>query len=187
MLGVPSVEELRQRRLELGLTQKQLAEMAGISQPLVARIERGTVDPRTSTLRRIVAALNRVEGAKAPTAREFMAGKVVAASPGDPIRRAIKTMTTNGYSQLPVLERGRNVGVLSERRILEEIERAEDPRELAGKKVAQLMGPPLPTVEPEAPLASVERLLEDYPAVLIVERGEVAGMITKADLLRLIP
>jgi transcriptional regulator with XRE-family HTH domain len=41
---------LRYARLRAGLTQRQLAEMAHVSQPAIARIERGGVSPRLSTL-----------------------------------------------------------------------------------------------------------------------------------------
>ena len=53
-MELPTPEDLRQRRTELDLTQSSLADKAGVSQPLIARIEGGDVDPRLSTLRRIV-------------------------------------------------------------------------------------------------------------------------------------
>jgi len=57
-MELPTPQDLRERRTALDLTQSALAEMAGVSQPLIARIEGGDVDPRLSTLRRIVAALD---------------------------------------------------------------------------------------------------------------------------------
>ena len=44
-------------RKEKGITQAQLAELIGTSQQQIAKIERGVVDPRLSTLRRIAEAL----------------------------------------------------------------------------------------------------------------------------------
>ena len=41
-------EELRTRREALGLKQTELAQRAGISQSMVARIEAGNVDPRSA-------------------------------------------------------------------------------------------------------------------------------------------
>jgi predicted transcriptional regulator len=186
-MTVPGIDELRQRRHDLGLTQKQVAELAGISQPLVARIEKGTVDPRMSTFRRIVNALNKIEAQKAPVARDLMSTKVVGAGPNDPIKKIIKMMTQHGYSQLPVVERGRNLGSITERRILQEIERTENPQDLSNKRVRDLMGPALPTVEPDADMGTVNHMLEAYPALLVTEKGEIVGVITKADAMRLIP
>lgn len=43
-------------RRRAGLTQRQLAEMAGIAQETIARIERGRMDPRVNTLDRLLEA-----------------------------------------------------------------------------------------------------------------------------------
>lgn len=45
-----SGRELRQRRLQAGLSQRDLAARTGIKQPAIARIESGAVDPRIGTL-----------------------------------------------------------------------------------------------------------------------------------------
>jgi predicted transcriptional regulator len=47
---------LRYARRRAGLTQRQLAHKAGVPQPAVARIERGGVSPRVSTLEDLLAA-----------------------------------------------------------------------------------------------------------------------------------
>jgi predicted transcriptional regulator len=57
-MKVPSGEEIQSVRKSQGLTQSAVAERAGVSQPLIARIETGDVDPRVSTLYSIVSALN---------------------------------------------------------------------------------------------------------------------------------
>ena len=54
----PSPQELRSLRKKANLTQKELAMKAGISQALIARIEAGDVDPRVSTLRKILIVLS---------------------------------------------------------------------------------------------------------------------------------
>ena len=51
---VPSPKELQQLRKKVGLTQAELANSVGISQSLVARIEKGQVNPSISTLKRIL-------------------------------------------------------------------------------------------------------------------------------------
>ncbi|MDQ3306555.1 MAG: helix-turn-helix domain-containing protein [Actinomycetota bacterium] len=47
---------IREARLRAGLTQAELAQRAGTSQPAVARYERGDVSPRVATLDRVVRA-----------------------------------------------------------------------------------------------------------------------------------
>jgi predicted transcriptional regulator len=50
--------ELEARRLELGLTQTQVAARMGTSQSAIARLESGDADVRLSTLERYAAALS---------------------------------------------------------------------------------------------------------------------------------
>ena len=45
---------VRYARRRAGLTQRALAEAAGIPQPAIARIERGAVTPRTDTVLRLL-------------------------------------------------------------------------------------------------------------------------------------
>ena len=49
-----SARSLRQARRRAGLTQRELAERAGIPQPTVSRIESGRVVPRVDTLDRLL-------------------------------------------------------------------------------------------------------------------------------------
>ncbi len=46
-MQLPTPEGLKKRRNELGLTQSDLAKRAGVSQPLIARIESGDVATET--------------------------------------------------------------------------------------------------------------------------------------------
>jgi transcriptional regulator with XRE-family HTH domain len=52
-------ELVRTTRSELGLSQRQLAYRAGMTQAAVSRIERGTVSPSFSTLRELMHAMGR--------------------------------------------------------------------------------------------------------------------------------
>lgn len=57
-MQIPTGEDIRAARENSGLTQAELAERAGVSQPLIARIETNDVDPTIDTLYSVVAALN---------------------------------------------------------------------------------------------------------------------------------
>ncbi|MEV0466449.1 helix-turn-helix transcriptional regulator [Nocardia tengchongensis] len=56
-LAIEFADAIRERRLELGLTQKQLAERAGLSQPEVSRLESGGGTPTIGMLERLARAL----------------------------------------------------------------------------------------------------------------------------------
>ena len=51
------LRELAARRVEMGLSQKIVAALMGTTQPALAQLERGEVDPKLSTLERYAEAL----------------------------------------------------------------------------------------------------------------------------------
>lgn len=181
MLSLPTPQDLRSKRMSLGLTQSKLAEDAGVSQSLIARIELGEVDPSYSTLRSIVETLNRIERREL-TLGEVMNTEVVSVAPGDAIGEAVETMRERGFSQLPVLESGAPVGSVSERDIVHALNETER-EDLAEDEVRKVMAAPFPAMDPDERVEVAIRMLEDRPALLVMEEGRVVGMLTKSDLL----
>ena len=51
------LRKLAARRVEMGLSQKAVAAMMGTTQPALASLERGEIDPKLSTLERYAEAL----------------------------------------------------------------------------------------------------------------------------------
>lgn len=174
-MELPTPQDLRERRTALELTQNELAERADVSQPLIARIEGGDVDPRLSTIRRIVQALDEAEGGIV-RAGDIMHEEVISVSPEEPISEAVRTMEEEAYSQLPVLRNGVPVGSISESDLVGLEEEARD------EPVNRYKGESFPTVSPEAPIDELTNLLEHYKAVLVTENGDTVGIITEADL-----
>ena len=58
-LRVALITELIQARQEQGLTQKQLEELSGVKQHVIARMERGTSTPSVSTIMKLLAPLGK--------------------------------------------------------------------------------------------------------------------------------
>lgn len=58
-LRVALIGELIKARQEKGITQKQLEELSGVKQPVIARLERGTSIPQISTILKILAPLGK--------------------------------------------------------------------------------------------------------------------------------
>ncbi|ELZ34191.1 XRE family transcriptional regulator [Halogeometricum pallidum JCM 14848] len=175
-MELPTPHDLRERRKELDLTQSTLAEMAGVSQPLIARIEGGDVDPRLSTLRRIVNALDEAEGSVV-RADDLMNTTVVSVSPDDSVRTARDRMLEEGFSQLPVIRDGRPVGIISNG----DIRRLGDD-DVGELPVAEVMREAITTVEPAATLEEIDSSLDHHSAVLVVEGGQTVGIVTEADV-----
>ena len=174
-MHLPTPQDLRERRISLDLTQSGLAERAGVSQPLIARIEGGDVDPRLSTLRRIVEALDEVEG-EVIRAASLMHEDLVSVSPDDPVSVAVERMQQEGYSQLPVINNGVPVGSISDSDV---IHAGED---VGDRPVREVMSESFPTVSMDATLAEISSLLDHYKAVMVTDGGDTMGIITQADV-----
>lgn len=175
-MELPTPQDLRERRTELGLTQSELADRADVSQPLIARIEGGDVDPRLSTLRRIVNALQEAEGGIL-RARDLMHTNVISVAPDDSVHETKRLMDEKGYSQVPVIRDGIPQGLIGNRDIRQ---RSED--NVGDLPVAEVMHESITTVEPDATLDEIDTYLDHHDAVLVVEDGHTVGIITDADI-----
>ncbi len=176
-MELPTPQDLRERRTSLDLTQSEVADMAGVSQPLIARIEGGDVDPRLSTLRRIVNALDEAEGSVVRAA-DVMHSTVVSVAPDDTVREAEREMDEAAYSQLAVIQSGVPVGAISHSDII----KAGD--NVADRAVSDVMSESFPSVSPDATVDEVRNLLDHYKAVMVTNGGEAVGIITEADIAR---
>lgn len=184
-LHVPLASEVRSMRKRLGLTQAEVAKSAGVSQPLIARIESGSVDPRLSTFTAVLDALNRAER-KGVFLSEVMTTPVASVRATDTVSAAIRVMREKNISQLPVLAKGIPVGSLSDRQVVHALSEAADAEKLAKRSVGDIMGPPFPIARPDMSVDQAARLLEDQPAILVMEKGKLVGIVAKADLLSLV-
>jgi len=183
-MHIPTPEELRTRREGLGLKQTDLARRAGISQSMIARIEAGNVDPRVSTLNKIIQVLNSAQPKKIRAA-QIMHTPVFSVQPQDAITRAVEIFEKNNISQLPVIEGGVPVGCISEAVIVKAIEQ-QRLHKTHLFTVRDFMESGFPTVPPDMDVETVINILQQNHAVLVVDGRTALGVITKHDLISLI-
>ena len=183
MAILPTPSEIKILRKKAGLTQKELAKRAGVSQSLIARIEAGTVDPRLSTLRRILKAIEEASKEKMAKITDIMTDSVISVQINDKVKKAVELMWKYGVSQLPVLDGTRLCGSIREETIMKAMI-TEKPERILEEPVGELMEEPLPSVNPKADIEDVIKLLiSGYPAVLVIDKGKVVGIITKIDVI----
>ncbi len=169
---------IKRLRVEAGLTQRQLAEQVGVSQAHIAKIEKESVDPRLSTVNKILKVLTEGEGKKC---RDVMSRHVMSTRPTDKISKVSGLMMKHAISQLPVLEGGKIVGTITEESIVRNLS-----SNLADERVEKIMQAPLPSVPEDTNISKIQPLLQDQPAVLVINRGEIVGIIARSDLLKVI-
>jgi cystathionine beta-synthase len=103
----------------------------------------------------------------------------------DKVRQAVDLLQANGISQAPVVREDSTdvaqfVGSIRDRELLERVFRDADALQF---DVAEVMAPPIPTVERTASVDDAFAELERAPAVLVSAGGEAIGVLTRSDLL----
>lgn len=182
---LPALDIIPDRRRKLALTQSQLAELAGVSQSYIAKLEARKIEPSYQKVRAIFEALDRLERKREIIAAEIMTKDVVGVQASATLYVAVELMRSHGFSQLPVYEGDRTVGGVSERTLLDSI-LDPDKEPPSVRPVSDVMEESFPTVSEDAPLSLLSNLLRYYPAALVQKKGKVLGIVTKADLLGVI-
>jgi predicted transcriptional regulator len=183
---LPPIEEIAKKRRMLSLTQKQLAKLAGVSQSLIAKLEANKINPSYDKVKAIFDALESLEIRTELHATDVFHNTVVGIQRNEPLSKAVKLMMDHGYSQLPVFDGENVVGSVSEKTILEQMASGKDFAQISQLSVEDVMEEGFPQVGKKTPLKLISDLLQVYPAVLVSERGKAVGIITKADLLKVL-
>jgi predicted transcriptional regulator len=177
-----TLSEIRKRRLALGISLGELARAVGRSDATLSRIERGRIRPSYDLVQRILTYLETAEGFAAPrlTVADVMNRALVTTESSATLTTAAKRMEGGAFSQLPVVDGGRVVGSLSESALLRALGGSASRR----LRVRDVLEAAYPVVDEGFPADLLPCLLGRYPAVLVAQRGELRGIVTKADLIR---
>ena len=172
------IEEIKNIRKKIGITQADLAKRANVSQSLIAKIESGKIDPTYTKAKKIFAALSDLEKKEEIKAHQLMTSKIVGISPSDSIKETISRMKKFQISQMPVIDEDHKlVGLVSESTILEAMLSQK------GKEVREVMQEAPPIVSKTTGIQVISNLLKYYPIVAVSSEGKLVGLITKSDLL----
>ncbi len=183
---LPSIEEIGRKRRLLAISQKKLANLAGVSQSMIAKIESKRISPSYLKTKSIFDTLESLQRKNEFKAKDIRHGKVVSIQAHETIAKGVRLMRETGFSQLPVFNQTQVVGSLTEKIILEKLVTAPEPEHVSKQPVEKIMDEAFPSVGEETPISMVSALLQYVPAVLVTKRGHVEGIITKADLLKVV-
>jgi len=123
---------------------------------------------------------------------EWMSKKVLTVEVVDSIGLARRLMAKHRVNQLPVLDDGRLVGIVTDRDIRDAyptsmvIDRAKEIDQFAETyTVEEVMSYNVLTVKPTTPLIWAVRLLRRHRigSLPVVEKGKLVGIITRSDIL----
>ena len=182
----PTLEDIAKKRRQLGLKQAELAKLAGVSQSLIAKLEAGTIDSSYTKVKTIFDVLERLETKTKIQEEKIVPNQVFSVQQHEPVSKVVQLMKEHGYSQIPVFKGKQSVGSISEKSVLRQILAGKDLGQIVKFSAAEIMEEAFPQVAEDAPLSLISSLLQVYPAVLVSKKGNVTGIVTKADLLRML-
>ncbi len=167
--------EIKRLRQKVGLSQTALAKRAGVSQAHIAKIESGKVDPRFSTVEKILQCLKEEEKDHCST---YMTTTIFGVQADDDVSSSTRLMRKKNVSQLIVFRGERIVGMITE----EDLLRFQgDP---ATTSVEDVMSDSPPTVSKNTSTDTVKEMLLEFPAVVVMDQDRAVGILTKTDLIK---
>lgn len=176
-----TLEEIKFIRKKLGLTQQELAKLAGVSQSLITKIESKKLDPTFSKAKKIFETLSQLQEKKSIKAVDLMNTRLISLSVHATLREAITQMKKHGISQIPVVEHDNGetcCGLITESTILEALLQ----KHTLDSTIKDIIQEAPPLIDKYATQEVVVNLLRYYPIILVGEKGKILGFITKTDL-----
>ena len=183
----PPTSEIRKRRKMLDITQSELAAVSGVSQSTITKIEKGRISASYETVVKLFEALDAMaENNHEVHVMDIASKDVVSVQDTCSVHEATDLLRSTGFSQIPVFKGDSPVGSISERSIFRHIRDDLSLEELSKRPVSEIMEDSFPTVPETACIDTVSSMLNSSDAVLVTRKGRIVGMITNADLLKLV-
>ena len=184
---LPSIEELKKRRVKLGLSQRKFASYLGVSQSTITKIENRKLSPSYELIRKAFDIMDSFVSPQIGLAGDIAVRHVISVQDEDPISKAVQILQEHGFKQLPVRNSETHwVGSISERSISNRLLKVMNPKVLLSKQVAEVMDEAFPMVAEDTPISVVIPLLQHFQALLTTRKGKVTGIVTNADLVRML-
>ena len=183
---LPSIESIKQQRLKIGMTQKELANLVGVSTSMINQIESGRSAPSYNTAKKVFEVLATKEsGASSYNAGELCSQNIIKLKSTNTLHEAIKKMHDVSISQIPIFDGPIPVGVISDSGIVGHYENGNI--EIAKKiKIQDIMEPTPPVVDIDTPASTLAPLIKYSKCILVRKGTKIIGIITASDTLKMI-
>ncbi len=182
---LPRIEAIKQQRQKLGITQKKLAILVGVSTSMINQIESGRSKPSYDTAKKIFENLTNLEGkASSHKAGDFCSEDIVKLKPSNTLHDAIKKMRQLSISQIPIFDGKEIVGLISEDGIVRHLADIGE-AELKNAKLADTMDSVPPIVDWSTPANVLVPLIRYSKCILVTKKSKVIGIITASDTLKM--
>jgi len=182
---LPRIDSIKQIRLKIGITQKKLATMTGVSTSMINQIESGRSQPSYETAKKIFESLAKLEGeSSSHTAGDFCSTDIVKLKPTNTLHDAIKKMHQLSISQIPIFNNSDVVGMISEDGIVKHLAELGE-AELKKAKLANTMESVPPIVDWNTPANVLVPLIRYSKCILVSKKSKITGIITASDTLKM--
>ena len=182
---LPEIESIKQQRQKLGITQKKLAILVGVSTSMINQVESGRSKPSYETAKKIFENLTSLEGkASSHIAGDFCSEDIVKLKPSNTLHDAIKKMRQLSISQIPIFDGNDVVGLISEDGIVRHLADVGE-AELKNAKLADTMDSVPPRVDWSVPANVLVPLIRHSKCILVTKKSKVIGIITASDTLKM--
>jgi predicted transcriptional regulator len=182
---LPRLEYIKQARIRIGITQRKLATLTGISTSMINQIESGRCKPSYETARKIFEILGSLEGQSSMKAGDICSRNLISVQKYETLNTAIDKMRNNSISQIPVFDGSRVVGILSEDGLAKSMVE-KDEKKMLNMVISMVMETPPPVVDVSTPAKALVPLVRFAKCVLISEKSTVIGIITVTDTLKMV-
>ncbi len=181
----PRIDSIKQIRQKLGITQKKLATMTGVSTSMINQIESGRSQPSYDTAKKIFDNLAKLKGeSSSHIAGDFCSKDIVKLKPTNTLHDAIKKMHQLSISQIPVFNNTEIVGIISEDGIVKHLADSGE-TELKKAKLVDTMEPIPPIVDYDTPANVLVPLIRYSKCILVSKKSKIVGIITASDTLKM--
>lgn len=182
MTRVPELTEIRKKREEIHISQRQLAKLCNIRPSFLNMIEKGNSDPSYKVLVKIfqrLESLAQKSQDNLDTAKNICNKELVTAKKTDSIQTILKIMITKEISQIPIIDSSGCIGIVTENSFVKCLKKNDSKKQTA----QDAMESPPPSIDTSYKITNDILDLLENSCILVTEKAKLYGIITKIDAL----